>query len=64
MTNVFLTYNLPYTVCEVSIDDFEFLFSTRLMKNVELKRKIAEKAASFVEPGDVIAIDTGTTAST
>jgi DeoR family fructose operon transcriptional repressor len=45
------------------IDDFEFLFSTRLKKNVELKRKIAAKAASLVESGDVIAIDTGTTAS-
>ena len=44
-------------------DDFEFLFSTRLKKNVEDKRKIAKRAASLVEPYDVIAIDTGTTAT-
>jgi DeoR/GlpR family transcriptional regulator of sugar metabolism len=43
-------------------NNFELLFSNRLKKNVNLKKKIAEKAAEFVFPGDVIAIDTGTTA--
>ena len=43
-------------------NNFELLFSNRLKKNVNLKKKIAEKAAEFVLPGDVIAIDTGTTA--
>ncbi len=50
-------------VIKKQTDDFEFLFATRLKKNVDVKRKIAEKAASLVEPDDVIAIDTGTTAT-
>jgi len=44
-------------------DDFEFLFSTRLRKNMEVKKRIAWKAASFVETDDIIALDTGTTAT-
>lgn len=42
--------------------DFELLFSTRLKRSVIAKKKIAEKAAEFVQDGDIIAIDTGTTA--
>jgi DeoR family fructose operon transcriptional repressor len=37
-------------------------FSTRAVVNADAKRRIAQAAASLVHPGDVIAIDAGTTA--
>jgi DeoR/GlpR family transcriptional regulator of sugar metabolism len=42
--------------------NFELHFSTRLKKNADAKMRIAEKAAELVSPGDIIALDTGTTA--
>lgn len=36
-------------------------FSERNIKNQDLKQRIAQKAASFVEDGDIIFIDSGTT---
>jgi DeoR/GlpR family transcriptional regulator of sugar metabolism len=43
--------------------DSEFRFTHRMGKNIQVKKKIAQKAASLVSPGDIIGIDTGTTAT-
>lgn len=45
------------------MEDFEFQFSSRLRKNMEVKKRIASRAASLVEREDVVALDTGTTAT-
>ena len=42
---------------------YEFLFSNRLKKNIEVKKRIAEKAASLIESDEIIGLDTGTTAA-
>lgn len=39
----------------------DYFFTRRINKNLEEKRAIAKKAASFIEDGDVIGLDTGTT---
>ena len=42
-------------------NEFELLFANRLKRNVAQKARIAERAAGMVEPGDIIALDSGTT---
>ena len=43
------------------LDKFELSISKKLLLNVEAKERIAKYAASIVEDGDVIYIDSGTT---
>ncbi|MFH1761896.1 MAG: DeoR/GlpR family DNA-binding transcription regulator [bacterium] len=43
--------------------DFEFLFSTRMKKHISEKKRIAEYASTLINPGDIIALDTGTTST-
>lgn len=56
-------YKKIYGGVEYQDETYITPFNEREEKSVEQKRRIAEKAASFIEEGDVVFIDSGTTTS-
>ncbi len=61
MDSVKIVYGGVTPATHSPIDSLDYSLESEQSKNIELKRAIAERAIQFLEPNDVIFLDSGTT---